>query len=152
MKWATKIMSILTGGGDSVLGKIIDKIPNPGDKKRLQAELEMALHEQLSKHENDFRNFVLEYEGRGAEMHWTIQILRASVRPVITYAAFGFLVWIAYVFMNSVDLPEQTIVVFKLVAMLNFLTLAFWFGEKALVRSGLGDGLKTWLKNGSGHG
>ena len=43
--------------------------------------------------EGSFRDFVVAYEGRGEDVHPIIQILRGSVRPVLTYALAGAFIY-----------------------------------------------------------
>ena len=68
------------------MGKVLDLIPDPKAKEKARMEME----KEVQKAEGSFRDFVVAYEGRGDQVHWTIQILRGSVRPVLTSSAvFG---------------------------------------------------------------
>ena len=76
-----------------------------------------------------FRDFIVAYEGRGDQVHWTVQIYRSSVRPTITYAMMIAFVWAIW--------GDQPIEIIELLFKLNLLTLGFWFGSRALERLGL---------------
>ena len=115
-------------GALGLLSPFIDKalsfIPDPEQKLRAK----QALEKQLLESENSFRDFVVAYEGRGDQVHPAVQILRSSVRPLITYA--GFICLFVAIFQN------YPIEVLEMIFKLNLLTLTFWFGSKSLERLG----------------
>lgn len=74
------------------ISKVIDLIPDPKAKEKAKREMER----EVQKAETSFRDFVVAYEGRGDQVHWTIQILRGSVRPVLTYLLAGAYIWLSY--------------------------------------------------------
>ena len=71
------------------MGKVLDLIPDPKAKEKARMEME----KEVQKAEGSFRDFVVAYEGRGDQVHWTIQILRGSVRPVLTYLLAGAFIY-----------------------------------------------------------
>jgi hypothetical protein len=141
MKWAAKIMDVFSGGLLEGIGKLATKFKMPPEQKmRFQIELE-----------DTFRQFVVEYEGRASDIGPFWRGVRTSVRPVLTYGITGSYVtmklWLLFATMtpemhelvaaNSGEMKAATLVV-----------LIFWFGDKALQRTGLIDALKTKWKNG----
>ncbi len=111
-----------------IIGPLLDKalsyIPDP--EQRANAKRELAI--EASRAQNDFRQFVIDYEGRGDQVHPAVQIYRSSVRPTITYGAaigLGLAIW-----------SNQPVDIIDMIFKLNLLTLSFWFGSKALERLG----------------
>jgi hypothetical protein len=78
-----------------------------------------------------FRDFVVAYEGSGDKVTPGLQLLRGSVRPVITYALFGLL---AYGFVNPDKIKAETM---SLVFNLNLISMGFWYGERAAKNLGM---------------
>jgi hypothetical protein len=108
-----------------VIDKVLSFIPDPEQKARARKEFE----DQIQQAESGFRDFVIRYEGAAKDVHPALQLYRGSVRPTITYGAVVGL--FAAIWTNQpVDIIDM---LFKL----NLLTLAFWFGPKALERLGL---------------
>jgi len=142
--WLAKIFDIFSGEG-GFLGKILDKIKmDPADKRKMEAELQTELWSFMQTQEDQFRNFVLDYEGKATDIPRWVLGIRSTVRPFLTYAFSGLWIGLAvYVFLHSADFtPAQVAQVdqwgdwlFKLVT----ITLIFWFGEKVVERTGLVD-------------
>jgi hypothetical protein len=110
--------------------------PDPADQAK--AEMEWASHvmsHDLMEDKN-FRDFVIQYEGLGDKVHPFIQILRGSVRPVLTYSLAGFFLW---GFVNPGAYEEQTM---TMLWQLNLISLGFWYGERALKNLGVDLGKK----------
>jgi hypothetical protein len=132
----------------NLLGKILDKVAkdkiSDADRAALKLEAEKLLSDEGQEDVKAFYDFVVQYEGAGALMPKGIQYLRASVRPVLTYVFAGFFVWIVWHYITATGLPEGTDVALavKLIFATNLITLGFWFGEKAIERSGLVELLK----------
>ena len=109
------------------------KLETKQQKEKFEQLYRMALLEEASKENSEFRKFMLEYEGRLIDIPRPVQYLRSSVRPVITYAVTGAYV---YAFLHPENFTPQQL------AMLNTLLLlvnAFWFGEKLITRTGFLD-------------
>lgn len=142
MFWETLIQPV-TGIINKVLDKVAaDKI-SEAEKARLTMEVQRLAVEELQRQEEGFRKFVLEYEGSAKDMPRSIQILRGSVRPILTYVLAGFWVWgYAYLFVTSglekerLDLMKE---IMGLLFKLNILSLGFWYGERLITRTGLGQ-------------
>jgi hypothetical protein len=119
----------LIGG---IADKAFDRLwPDPAERDRAK----MALMAEAAKLEQSdiqsFRDFVVAYEGSGDKVTPGLQLLRGSVRPVITYALFGLL---AYGFVNPDKINPETM---NLVFNLNIISMGFWYGERALKNLGL---------------
>jgi hypothetical protein len=113
------------------LGKVLDMIPDPEAKEKARKQIEL----EVQNAEGSFRDFVVAYEGRGEDVHPIIQILRGSVRPVLTYALAGAFI---YGFLTrNIDKDAM-----EMLWQLNLLSLGFWYGERALKNLGLDMGKK----------
>jgi len=117
---------------DSVLDKVF------GDKASDEQKMafKLAMYEAAEASKDTFNEFVLAHTGSAKDMPRFIQIVRGLVRPLITFINFGALLWVIWQWVYGpqgviLDLP------LKLIFSLNLLTLGFWFGDKALERSGL---------------
>lgn len=133
-----------------LLGRVIDKIApdkmSEAEKAQLKVEAEKALRSDEFDTDEAFRKFVLAYEGAATDMPKSIQVIRGLVRPLITYVTNGFFFYIVWLWFTggSADLPENSDMAIKLVFAVTLLVDGFWFGEKMVIRSGLGDLLKNW--------
>lgn len=116
----------------NIADKILDRVI-PDKEAREKAKLEFARQAaNLSQEEvKEFHNFVVEYEGRGSDIHWSIQILRGSVRPILTYCLAAAYVW-GFLHPGQFNAEAMT-GLFQL----NLISLGFWYGEKALKNLGL---------------
>lgn len=108
------------------MGKVLDLIPDPKAKQKAKMEME----KEIQKAEGSFRDFVVAYEGRGDQVHWTIQILRGSVRPVLTYLLAGAFI---YGFLTR-NVDQDTM---EMLWQLNLLSMGFWYGERAAKNLGV---------------
>ncbi|KYC47874.1 MAG: hypothetical protein AMQ22_00192 [Candidatus Methanofastidiosum methylothiophilum] len=110
------------------------------DRLTIESEAKRTATELLLQEDNALRSFFLEYEGRAADMPKSIQILRASVRPILTYV-FGATT--IYLFWKGVEVPTS-------LYQMDLIIMVFWFGERA-VRNYLEtkNGIKS--KNGNGE-
>lgn len=112
--------------------KVIDKIwPDPETKARAKIELAREMADIDLDADKNFRDFVTAYEGRGDAVHPAIQILRGSVRPVLTYCLAGFFL---YGFVNPGTVDAETM---TLLWQLNLISMGFWYGERALKNLGM---------------
>ena len=146
MFWKKALDAIL--GGD-VIGSIIKKLPGRekmSEAEAAQAELELrkSIEGSLQRSEDSFRDFFIKYEGEAKDMPRAIQVLRGSVRPVITYLAlifFAITAWRYISLVGTASLEQLSLIggVLQLLFWLNIITLTFWFGEKVVTRSGLVD-------------
>ena len=108
------------------LNKVLDNIPDPQAKEKARQQIEA----EVQKAEGTFRDFIVEYEGAAKDVHISIQILRGTVRPVLTYFLAGAFIY-GFITRNvSDDMMEM-------LWQLNLLSLGFWYGERALKNLGL---------------
>ena len=115
-----------------LVGGVIDKVlpDKMSDVEKAKVKLDVALAIQDS--EDKFFAFTLEHSGAAKDMPRSIQILRGTVRPVLTYASFALLCFtIYYYFFGTFEAtgPDPELAL-KLVSGLNGLTLGFWFYSK----------------------
>lgn len=123
------------------IGKILDKtldrvLPDRDAREKAKAEMIKLSSEIDLKEIKDFQDFMIGYEGKGDQVHWSIQILRGSVRPIMTYFLAAAYVW---GFLHPAEFNlEQMQGLFQL----NLISLGFWYGERALKNLGLNLGKK----------
>jgi len=118
-------------------GKAFDKLfPDPEQAAKAKAEFAQQAAQMEQKDIDSFRNFIVAYEGSGDNAHPSIQILRGSVRPLLTYFLAGTYV---YGFVNPSAIDKDAM---EMLFQLNLLSLGFWFGERALRNLGLNLGKK----------
>ena len=111
--------------------KIFDKFfPDPEEAARAKIALATELASIDLEKDSAFRKFVVEYEDKGSEVHPVIQILRGSVRPVVTYTLAGFFL---YGFINPALVETVTM---DLLWKLNLVSLGFWYGSRSLEQLG----------------
>jgi hypothetical protein len=112
--------------------KLIDKLwPDPESAARAKIELANQIATIDLTKDKQFQDFIVAYEGRGESVHPWIQLLRGSVRPIITYALAGTFLW---GFVNPGAYNHDTM---QLLWQLNLISLSFWYGERALKNLGL---------------
>lgn len=123
--------------GLKVVDKLIDagsawikqKWPDPAEAAKREAEFAEIVHNIDSAQIAGLRNFIIEYEGRAADIHPAMQILRGSVRPVLTYYLVGLLTWAIY--------AQKPLDIIQFIFTLNLLSMGFWYGERALSKLGI---------------
>jgi hypothetical protein len=99
----------------------------------MEMRLQAYLRENALQIDRDFRNFVVEYEGKAADVPPAVQVLRAVIRPLITlwavlllsYLMFSDPQTLADLGTNLERIPEQIWDIFWIV-------FAFWFGGRAV--------------------
>ena len=108
-------------------GKAFDKLfPDPEQAAKAKAEFAQQAAQMEQKDIDSFRNFIVAYEGSGDNAHPVIQILRGSVRPLLTYFLAGTYV---YGFANPGSVDKDAM---EMLFQLNLLSLGFWFGNRML--------------------
>ena len=123
-------------------------IPDKAQATAAAHEFEIAIRQQGMREDGAWRQFVISHTGNLTDIPKPVQYLRSLVRPVLTFVITGAYIW-GWLHPEAFT-PEQMVVLKP--AML--LVLAFWFGEKALSRTGLVDVLanKKGAANNGGAG
>ncbi len=119
----------LTAGIDlakQVLARLWPEPLTEAKKKELDLAAEAQAYQLAHADGSAFRDFVLDYEGRGADITPGLQLLRGSVRPVITYAVVAADLLLV---LRGQTIPNTLHVLTVMVA-------GFWFGERALKNLG----------------
>lgn len=102
-------------------------------KSIVQSQLQMFILDNSLKIDSDFRDFVTEYEGAAKDLPPSVQILRASIRPLITIWAVGLMSYLMFVDQDTLaklatnlkNMPPDLWNIFMIV-------FGFWFGGRAL--------------------
>ena len=127
------LLGPILGIADKVLDRVIpDK--DAREKAKLEFTKQIATLDQQEVKE--FHDFVVNYEGVGDKVHPVIQILRGSVRPLLTYFLAAAYVW---AFLHPADFSQDTM---QGLFQLNLISLGFWYGERAMKNLGLNLGKK----------
>jgi hypothetical protein len=101
-------------------------------KKQIEAEMQLKLQEEINRPDSEFKKFMMDYEGKATEMPRAVQIMRGSVRPLVTYWSLGLITWIimsagagSAIGENMAGMPDQLWWIFLAV-------FGFWFGGRAM--------------------
>lgn len=126
---------LLAGPIINLIGNVFDKVfPDKEQADRAKKEFMVQSASLDQAEQKEFHDFVVAYEGGGDNVHPYLQLLRGSVRPVLTYALAGLF---GYGFIHPSEFsPEQMQGLFQL----NLISLGFWYGERALKNLGLSLG------------
>ncbi len=142
------ISALLVKPVTSLIEEVLDKIApdkmSESERERLKITARQLAEKELAKRDADFFDFVIRYEGQAKDMPRFIQVLRGLVRPVLTFCLAGLF---GYGFVEKFD-PELMDMLFKL----NVISLIFWYGERAVTRTGIAQAIKFGSgkeKNGS---
>lgn len=130
------VVSAISSVVQTGLNKFLPDKMDEADKAKLQASLQQYVMENALKEDSDFRNFVLQYEGKAEDVPKIIVLIRSLIRPGITIAVTG-----AYIhgWLNPLAFTVEQMMVLKPALLI---CLIFWFGDRALQKSGILDVLK----------
>lgn len=161
-KKARKVLSSGVNGAalevaGSVASKVIESLAKLGEghtgKKEKEIILQQALYEHLKSEGSTFHDFFLAYEGSAADQHVIIKVIRGLVRPLLTLYLVALFSWFGYRWMSvDVERMDAFMQLIKMVFAMNVVSLVFWFGDRAIQRTGLMDMAKTWAKNRPANG
>jgi len=143
MAFPIAAIPILGGLLDKILDKVAKDKVDDATMEKLKQEAQRMLSDEGQEDLQAFYNFIIEYEGKASEHGRFIQWLRGSVRPILTYVFSGFFIYVVYTWMTGEKLPDGSLTAVKLVFGINLITLTFWFGERAIQRSGITELLKS---------
>jgi len=114
------------GAVGKLAGRVVDRVlpetMNEKERAELTFKAEHAAREMVLKEETLLRGFILDYEGKATELPRSMQVLRASVRPLLSYLLVATTAWLVW---KGREIPAQ-------LHQLDLLCLAFWFGERAV--------------------
>lgn len=122
---------------DTALDKFLPDKMSETDKETLSAKMKQFVIENGLKENGLFREFVLAYEGKAEDLPKGLLWLRSSIRPLFTVAV-GYWDWLY--FSSVTPWPVEKVAVLKAI---NLIVLIFWFGDRAIQRSGILDILKA---------
>jgi hypothetical protein len=142
MAFPVAAIPIIGGLLDKILDKVAKDKVDDATMERLKQEAQRMLSDEGQEDLQAFYNFIIDYEGKASEHGKFIQWLRGSVRPILTYVFSGFFIYVVFTWMTGEELPEGSLTAVKLVFGINLITLTFWFGERAIQRSGITELLK----------
>ena len=115
------LVKTISGIAGQVLDRFLPEKLTQEQRLQMRQRAEQMAREAVLQDEKLFRQFVLEYEGRARDLPRMIQVLRASVRPVLTYLLAGTTVWLVW---QGKEIPQMLF-------QLNLISLGFWYGERA---------------------
>ena len=120
-----------------LIGNVFDRV-FPDKEQAAKAKQDFMVQSAMMEQSEAqaFRDFVVAYEGAGDNVHPWLQVLRGSVRPVLSYVLAGLYGW---GFLHPDDFTMQQM---QGLFQLNLISLGFWYGEKALKGLGLNLGKK----------
>lgn len=135
------IMGKIVDGTKEIVCKSIDKIAadkiSDADKMKLEMDIQKQMQNFMQMEVDNFRDFMLQYEGEASEIPKLILYLRSSVRPIITYFITGVY---GFAFLHPERFNENQMLILKPALLM---VLGFWFGERLLKRSGLLEALSS---------
>jgi len=133
------LTAILDIGG-KVLDKVLPDKMSEAERLKISQEFTLAMLAETRKTDSAFRSFMLAYEGAAKDVPRPVAILRSSIRPCFTILV-GYLDWLFFT-AGTQWTPEQS----GLLKAINIIVLGFWFGERALAKSGILDVLKPRVR------
>lgn len=127
---------VTTAAAVKITGEIVDGLgdfirrrwPDKNEQEKVRAEIAASVEARAASAMDSFRQFVVAYEGSGDNVHPVLQILRGSVRPVLTYALASAYLW---VFFHPGTYNAGMV---EGLFQLNLISLGFWFGERAVAQ------------------
>ncbi len=103
-------------------------------QKKLEADIEIRLAEEMRKPESEFRDFMLKYEGSAAEQTPFMRAFRSSVRPVITYWSLIIITLIMFGAVGGMEMNERLESVPDQLWQIFLAIFGFWFGGRAAMQ------------------
>lgn len=129
-------LTAIIEGGKTVLNKILPDKMSESEKATISTNYELQMTKLAMTGDRNFRNFVLGYEGTAKDIPKGLVWIRSAIRPAFTIMV-GYIDYLYFASINTFTLEQSS-----LLKAINIIVLGFWFGEKALQRSGIIDVLK----------
>ncbi len=103
-------------------------------KTKLEAEIQIKLAELERKPTQEFRDFMIKYEGTSAEQTPWVRNLRSSVRPLITYWAVIIITLLMSGLIDSNTLTSNMNAIPEQLWQIFLAVFGFWFGGRAMMQ------------------
>lgn len=103
-------------------------------KKKMEADIEIRIAEEMRKPESEFRDFMLKYEGSAKEQTPFMRNLRSSVRPVITYWSLIIITLIMFGAVGGSKMKERLESIPDPLWQIFLAIFGFWFGGRAVMQ------------------
>jgi len=116
------VLGPLTGIIDKVLDTVLPSSIDKATAEKIRADAKAQLVDNALREEGEFRKFILDYEGRASDLHPAMAAFRASLRPVVSYAVYGTVI---YMTLAGQVIPQG---MWSLVLIIS----SVWFGERAV--------------------
>ena len=116
---------------NSAIERFLPKKMDETDKERFKNEMTKYILNNAFKENESFRQFILEYEGRSKDLPRFVQVIRALIRPVLTILISGTYIW---GWLHPERFTAEQMAVLKPLALI---VLLFWFGDRAIQKSGI---------------
>jgi len=134
----SETLGMIIGIVDNAIERFFPKKIDEETKQKFKNEMTKYFLNNSFKENESFRNFILQYEGKAKDLPKFIQIIRALVRPILTVIITGAYIW-AWLQPEKFT-PEQMAVLKPAL----LIVLIFWFGDRAIQKSGI---LQIFTKN-----
>lgn len=108
-------------------------------QKKMSADIEIRLAEEMRKPESEFRDFMLKYEGSASEQQPWVRSFRSSVRPVITYWALIIITLIMFGLVGGAEFNNRMAAIPAPLWDIFLAIFGFWFGGRAAMQV-----VETW--------
>ncbi len=125
----TAITGLVTKG----LDKFIPDKMSEAEKEKLSTDMQQFIISTGLTEDQNFRNFILQYEGKAEDVPKFVVIIRAMIRPILTILVTGSYI---YGFLNPETFSPEQMAILKPATLI---VLLFWFGEKTIQKSGILD-------------
>ena len=123
--------------GKTVLNKILPDKMSEAEKAGVEAAFQAEASKMMLTQDKNFRDFVLEYEGKAKDIPKGLIWIRSAIRPAFTIL-IGYLDYMYFMAAAGAWEPDKV----GLLKAVNLIILFFWFGERAVQRSGVLQMLK----------
>ena len=136
--------------GSQDIGDVIAAIngKNPNLTPQEKADVQKLTRDHELATDRAWQSFMIDHEGKAADMPQFVQILRALVRPSLSWLIPGFAGWVSWYQLTRITFLSE--IQAQLLAQINnklwiatFMVLGFWFGEKLLTRTGIMGAFKS---------
>lgn len=118
--------------GKTVLNKILPDKMSEAEKAGVEAAFQSEASKVMLTQDKGFRDFVLDYEGRAKDIPKGLIWIRSAIRPAFTIL-IGYMDYMYFMAAQGTWEPDKV----GLLKAVNLIILFFWFGERAVQRSGV---------------